>query len=435
MAVPPQHIHLKCPSCQAPISMVLHELVDADQDPQLKHQLLGGQLNVAVCSSCHMRAVIASPLVYHQASKQLCFVFFPPELQLSPQDQERYIGEMTNRILATLPADTPRGYLLTPRRFLSLTSLIDAVLEMDGVPRNVIQKQRSTIDLISQLAECLDQEERLTPLVNQYRDALDYEFFLTLSAFIEASEKEGRQETAQMLNRLRERLLQVSGFDGGGGAVELEAVFRKLEEAPEEQLQETIANVRHLITDDFYQQWRTRIEGIGMAGEKERAQTLLARLAQVIRMVEQMDQEASAVVEQHNAIIQEAVDAPDPAEVLQRHSEHIREAFLMVLEARIQAALRAEDQHTLARLETIKRIAIEIIQSLLPPDERLINSLMMATTPEERRALLQQHRELVTPGFVKKLNELANEQEKQKDTAMIASHLRQIAREAGAMVF
>lgn len=437
MSISPQSAQATCPECRTPFQITIHQLIDAEKQPELKHQLLAGQINIATCSSCQARMAIAAPLTYHDASKQICFLFLPQEIKLTTEEEQKYVGEVTNALLADLPAGVSRGYLLTPRRFLSLLSLVDAVLEADGIPREVIEKQRTFVELISQLAEAIEDEEQFNRLVAQNKASMDYEFFVILSSFIDASIQEKQEASAQLLTRLRDKLMKATGFSGEEGEdeeVNLDEVFQRLETASEEELQEAIADVRYLIDDSFYQTWKTRIETIGQGGEKERAQALLGRLSLVIRMVEQMDKEARALVDESTKILHEALEAPDPEPVLQKYGDQINEAFLMILAASMEATEKTGQQELMARMKAVQQAAVGIIQSKLTPEERLINELMLAESSQERRGVLQQHMSLVTADFVRKLNEIADEREKYHDPALVA-HLRQIAREAGAMLF
>jgi hypothetical protein len=119
---------------------------------------------------------------------------------------------------------------------------------------------------------------------------------------------------------------------------------------------------------------------------------------------------------------------------LRAHSDEIDDAFMLVLTANISQAQRAGQHEMEARLNEVNRLAIEIIQEKLSPEERFINQLMMAETAEERRGLLRSNAQQVTPDFVKKLNELASEQE-QRGVKANADQLRILAREAGAMLY
>src|SRR5689334_1366303 len=192
----PQAIQLACPNCRTPMRAQVFTVIDVGVQPELKNYLLAGQLNLAVCPNCGTPAMVAAPLIYHDPAKQLFLVHFPQQLNARPEEQERFIGDATQAIMRGLPADAPRGYLLNARRFLTLNSLVDTILEADGISREMVEAQRARVDLIGLLAEAYEQgEEQLANAVEQNKDKLDYEFFATLTAFGEASAQGGRDDS------------------------------------------------------------------------------------------------------------------------------------------------------------------------------------------------------------------------------------------------
>ena len=70
----------------------------------------------------------------------------------------------------------------------------------------------------------------------------------------------------------------------------------------------------------------------------------------------------------------------------------------------------------------------------LTPEERFINELLLAETPREATSLLRKNVAKVNQDLVKKLNELAESEEK-RGNKPTADRLRQLARESGAMLF
>lgn len=435
--VPPQPVQLNCPQCQTAFRSHLSSLIEAHEQPDLKHALLTGQLNVAVCPTCNAATFIAAPLVYHDAEKHLCFVYIPQEMNLGTEEQEQIIGERTGIILQTLPPDHPRGYLLTPRRFMSLPSLIDAILDADGIPREVIEKQRHLVELISTLAEALDDDARLSRLVEQYRNDLNHEFFAALGAFIEASAQEQRDDSTQMLTYLREKLIQMTGLtdvDAPLSQGERHDLFERLKTSPEEELEAVVAEVRPHIDYQFFQSWTARIEALEQEGKTDEANHLTHRRSLILETVERMDRAAQTMLEESTRTLQAVLEAPDVSAALHERSEALNEAFLMVLAANIEAARQHGQEDFAARLEEVHRLTVEVIQSKLPPEERFINELLMTETSQESTRLLRQNTSLVTADFVRKLNELADEQEKRRNKELV-SHLRRLAREASAMLF
>jgi phosphate uptake regulator len=440
---PAQVVQLNCPACRNPVRAQVFTLVDAGQYPELKSRLMAGQLNLAVCQSCGNPVMISAPLIYHDPEKQLFLTFFPQQLNARPEDQERFIGDATSMIMRMLPPDAPRAYLFAPKRFLSLNSLVDTVLEADGITREMIDAQRARVELISQLAEAYDQgEETLAALVPQVRDALDDEFFATLNAFVAASAQSGRTDSAQMLAGLHDKLQELIGGEPGQFGEEDEAyedfdlseVIERLINASDDQLEAIIGEVRPVIDYSFFEAWTEQIDQAEAAGDLARANFLTERRRVVRETVERMDQQAQEMFDRGAEILEAVLNAPDMGAALRERVDQIDEGFLLVLETHIAAAERAGRGDMVAMLSEVQQLATEVIQEQLSPEDRFINELLSAETPQAATKLLRQNPVIITSAFVKRLNQLADESE-QAGRKPLSERLRQLAREAGAMLF
>jgi phosphate uptake regulator len=445
MSVPaPQAIQLSCPNCRTPMRAQVFTLVDVGVQPELKNYLLAGQLNMAICPNCGTPAMIAAPLIYHDPNKQLFLVHFPQQLNARPEEQERFIGDATSLIMRSLPQDKPKGYLLAPKRFLTLNSLVDMILEADGISREVIEAQRKRVTLISQMAEAFEQgDQQLAAAVAQNKDALDYDFFATLTAFAEASMQDGRDESGQLLMNLRDKLIELTGFDASALELEpeeeledanLEEVISRLVDAPEADLEQAIAELRPAIDYGFFDALTGRIDAAEQAGDTATAERLTARRGLILQKVEQMDKQAQELFEAGASVLKQILDAPDLAEALRANREKIDEAFFLVLQANMVAAERAGNTAALERLAEIERLAGEVVQESLSPEDRFINQLLQAEKPQDATKLLRQNPAMITAAFVKRLNELADQMEND-GRKPLGERLRQLGREAGAMLF
>jgi len=435
--VAPQPVQLQCPACGTPFRTGIYTLLDVTEQPELKAALLSGQLNVAVCPNCRTASMLAAPLIYHDGNKQLCLVYFPQELNSRPDEQERFVGEATSFIIRSLPADAPKAYLLSPRRFLTLPSLLDAVLEADGVSREMLEAQRARVDLISELAGATENDEQFAQLVVQRRDELTPEFFATLNAFIESTPAT-QEDSRALLEHVRDRLAEELGEEGmlvePGEDAELDEAVARLRAAPDEELELAVAELRPFIDYSFFQRWTEAIDGAEAAGDSAEAERLTARRARILELAEELDRQAQAMFESGSAVLTEVMQAPDPVAALRERADKIDEALLMVISANIGAAQRAGQADLAARLEALGAATIELVQEKLSPEDRFVNDLLMAETPQEATKLLRKNVAMIKPDFVKRLNEQADEEEKRANKPA-ADRLRQLARESGAMLF
>jgi hypothetical protein len=437
--IPPQTVEINCPNCGNRFPVQLYNVVDVSQQPELKQHLLSGQLNLAVCTNCNTATMLSTPLVYHDLEKQLCMVFIPPELNLPAEQQERLIGDTTGVLMQNLPEGAPRGHLLTPRRMMSLPSLIDTILEADGIPREVLEQQRRRVELISELASALADEQQFTSKVEQHKAELTPELFSTIDAFIQTGMQEGQDESIQVLQMLKSRLREHVGesVEAPAGQVsesDIQQAVGQIAAASDEELDEMIAELRPAIDYSFFEAWTARIEELTQQGNTAEAERLTARRAYILERVEQMDKEAQELFEASANVLREVLAADDPEAVLRDHSERLDDAFMLVLSANVASAQRAGQEDLAARLEEISRMAIEIVQENLPPEDRLINQLLMEPSAEQSSAMLRSNTAQVTPEFVKRLNEMADQQDKEGVKAA-AERLRRLAREASSLLY
>jgi hypothetical protein len=430
--VAPQPIQISCPACSTPFRTAIYTLVDVTQQPELKSLLLGGRINLAVCPNCRTASMLAAPLIYHDAAKQLCLVYFPQELNSRPNEQERFVGEATSFLMRSLPADAPRSHLLAPRRFLTLPSLLDAVLEADGISRETLNRQRTQIELISELAGLLTDDAAFSDLVEQRWEELTPEFFATLAAFIEATPPQ-QSEAQTMLLQLQERLMAQLGGSTHDDA-ELDQAIDRLIAASDAELEPVVADLRAMIDYGFYQRWNARIEAAEAAGQPEQAALLESRRARLLTVVEELDRQAQAMFESGSKLLDELFATPDPLAALRERADRVDEAFMMVLSANAAAAQRADRTDLVEQFGQLAEAALGIIQERMTPEDRFINELLAAETPQQATRMLRTSVAKITPDLVKRLNELAT-QEEQHANKPTADRLRQLARECAAMLF
>lgn len=438
----PQTIQVQCPNCQAPLRAQITTLVDGERQPELKSRMLAGQLNAAACPTCSYPITLGAPLIYHDASKQLLLIHFPQQLNTRPEEQERFIGDATRLFLRTLPPEAPRGYLLAPRRFLTINSLVDTVLEADGISREVIEGQRARVELIARLAEVYEQgDAEFSAFVAAERPRIDQELFATLATFIDAGRHSGREDSVQLLAELFTRLADEVGFapeDGtfaeGSDADEIAAAVERFVAASDEEFPALVAELRPLIDYEFYAALTGRIDDLAVQGEQAAAEQLTARRAQSLAIVEQMDAEAQAMFERGTATLRSVIEAPDALEALRTVKDQINEAFLLVVDANLAAADRNGQPAMVQRLLEIRNLAAQVVEESLSPEDRFITQLLSFETPKEATALLRSSFTLITPALVKRLNEVSDDMTR-AGRAEQGNEARRLAREAGAMLF
>src|SRR5512137_412484 len=185
---------VRCPNCKAPVQAALEQLVDVGEDPSAKARLLSGSLNLVRCPSCGFEGALATPLVYHDASKELLLTFAPVELGLKKDDQERALGQLLQQVLNRLPPEKRKAYLLQPQAMLTQQGLIDRILAADGVTKEQIEAQRARLRLFEDLLR--KPEADVQGFVEANDAELGAEFFQLASLSLQATAEPQAREAA-----------------------------------------------------------------------------------------------------------------------------------------------------------------------------------------------------------------------------------------------
>src|SRR5665811_1188298 len=137
-----------CPRCKTPILVDVEQLFDLNIDPEAKKKLLSGSFNVIACKNCGYQGMMTTPMVYHDPSKELLLTYFPPEMGLPVNEQERLIGPMINQVVNKLSMEKRKGYLFRPQTMLTLQTMIEKVLEADGITKEMLDGQQKRLSLL-----------------------------------------------------------------------------------------------------------------------------------------------------------------------------------------------------------------------------------------------------------------------------------------------
>lgn len=431
-ATPGQAAQVACPSCQTPIRVAIVNIIDAEAQPQLKSQLLGGRLNASNCPKCGTPVILAAPLIYHDGSKQFCFVHIPQQLLTSAKgvELERFVGSATNLLMNELAPDASKGYLLAPKRFLTMQSLVEAVFEGDGVTKEMLDTQRKRVDVMSQLLDAMSQGDlALHTALQANQSVIDEEFAKTLAAFVEASRMSGDPEGIAQLSALQSKIAQ---FAGGAATFAYETLISQLLVAGDE------ATVTQLITANqetidytFFDIVSNHINDATTAGDEPLVAQLTAMRDQVIEIFQQLQADLEAAYLRAGQVLDAVFAAEDLVAALNAHLPLLNETFDILVDGQRTMAERTGEVATAERLQTIAEYTIRVKADALSPEERVVNALISA---ENATRYIRENISDITSGIIKRLNELSEEYTN-KGNLEEANRIKRIAREAGAMLF
>lgn len=415
MALAPQVAVVTCPACGGRFTAEVHRIIDVGHNPEHKHQLLRGQLNQAVCPQCGKGGILTLPLLYHDPSKELALVFLPDSLGLMEADRQRLVGSLTNEVMASLPPEQRKGYLLQPQIVLRLEGLMERILAADGITQEMLEEQRARMELIDEFLAAEEDQERLEKLVAEHRESLDYEFFRSLTAGVEAARTEGREELVQRLLKLRATLLELS--DLGRSSRAEQEMYAALEEGmsrdqlldrlaaarDEPEVRGMVASARPLLDYQFFLVLSNRIEATS-GEEKQRLEELREQL---LTLTEELDKEAETALARSSEVLKAILESEDPKAAVREHLTEIDDLVVGLLSANVRELEARGEKERAAQLRAVWGIILSALEETMPPEIRLINQLLALETESERRALMEEKDQLITEECLKLMEAMA----------------------------
>lgn len=440
----PQTVPVPCPLCGRRFAAQVQSIIDVGQDPEAKSKLLRGKINVATCPQCGNAGMLNVPFVYHDPDKEMLLCFLPSELGLRGDDQHKLVGDLTNRLISSLPPEERKGYLLQPKIFLSLTGLIDEVVQADGVTKEMLEARKAKLSLIQRFLDATS-DEVLRVLVRENDGQLDYEFFSLLTASIEIARAEGEEDRAKRLLGLRERLLEFSSL-GKASRVEREVaealqegmtreefLEKVIECESDAELRAMIALGRRMLDYQFFRSLTSRIEAREEEGKAEEAQRLRDLRSRILEIRDRLDAETQAMLQKKAALLREIFESEGLGEALREHVEEIDEVFFAVLSANIEQAEAGGEKEVARKLKRLETLAFQLLEEITPRSIKFINQLMEAQYPRETKKLLEENVEQVDNELLRVMD-LIIENLTRSGEKRTARQLREIRDQARAML-
>jgi hypothetical protein len=388
--------------------------------------------------------MLNAPFVYHDPEKELLLCFLPPELNLRGDDQHKLVGDLTNRVISSLPPEKRKGYLLQPKIFLSLQNLMDDIIQAEGISKEVLEARKAKLNLINRFLDATS-DEVLRILAREHDDELDYEFFSILTASIEMARAEGEENRAKRLLTLREKLLEFSSL-GKASRVERE-VAEALEEGmtreefldkvveceSDAELEALIAVGRPMLDYQFFRSLTSKIEAQEGEENAEEAQRLKGLRSRILEIRDRLDTETRAILQERANLLREIFESEDMEEAAREHLEEVDDAFFAILSASIKQAEAKGSKEATRKLKHLEGMVFELLQERAPRPIRIINQLLEAQYPRETKKLLEENVEYVDNGLINAFN-LVIENLNRREQKKAAQHLREVRDQAKAML-
>ena len=409
---------INCPNCRQPIMADIDQLFDVGQDPAAKQKILSGAFNLASCPNCGFKGMIATPLVYHDPNKELLLTYFPPELSLPINEQERIIGPLITRVTNSLPQEKRKAYLLQPQAMLTLQTMLERILSADGITKEMIQAQQERMNLLQKLVN--ESDESIAEITAKDDALFDSDFFNLLNRLIEASAVNGDQESAKRLNELQKKLLGLTTFgkqvqeqskdveaaiqaiQSAGKSLTREKLLEMVIKAPNEtQLSVLVSLGRPGMDYEFFRLLSERIDRARGDG-RERLITLRDQLLEMTMAVDkQMEEKVLQSKKNLNTILQ----SKNIQDTMAQNLALVDEFFVQVFNEEMEAARKAGDLEKISKLKQVEEVVDKA--SAPPPEVALIQEFLEAAESDlELTKKLEEHKKEITPEFMDILSNL-----------------------------
>jgi len=440
-------IQTSCPRCRQPIVAEVQQLFDMTSDPTAKQKLLSPTTNTARCQACGYEGLMSTPVVYHDPEKELLLTFFPPELGLPVNAQEKQIGPLINKVVEALPPEKRKGYLFNPQTMFTYQTLIDKILEADGITKEMIEAQQKRIGLIQRLLGIQKPEDRIA-VIHQETELVDGEFFAILGSIMQSAVTQGDEKAGQLLKDLQNELLQETkvGQELLAQSLEAQTALKSLQEASKagltrEKLLEILLEMksdsaittvvsltRNGLDYQFFQVLSERID----SAEAEKKQPLIDLRDKLLNITREIDNELNHRVEEGTKLLNSIIVEEDVETAVKKHLGEMDEFFSQAVQIEFENARQNND---LARIEKIQKI-ITIIEkeSAPPPEVALIQTLLESPDDESRLKILQENHELANDNFLQTLNTIIAEGEARNQSPEMVGILQSVYKKALRMV-
>jgi hypothetical protein len=403
----------------------VEQLFDMNVDPRAKQKLLSGAVNRIRCPNCSYEGTLSTPIVYHDPEKELLLTYFPPNLGLPVNEQERLVGPMITQVTNKLPPEKRKAYLLRPMTMLTLETMVERILEADGITKEMVQAQQQRLLLLQRL---LSSPPEKRPEAIRTEDALiDKEFFGLFSRVIEGIMAQGDQQAAQQIASLQQDILENSTYgkelqvqakeaeqaiqalqEAGKNGLTREKLLDLIIESPSDVRLNTLVNVARQGMDyNFFEIFTKRIEAAD-GDRKHQLEELRDRLLAMTQEIDKAVQEQVAITQQ---LLNEILKSDNIEEAVAENLEDITDMFVQVTQAEFQ---HAQEQGNQERLDKLQRVIATLNQFHAPPPEiALIEELLETEDEASRQKLMEDHADEITPEFLQILANLAYQSDQQ----------------------
>ena len=418
---------ISCPRCRQIIAANVEQLFDVTHEPAAKQRLLSGQSNHARCPHCGYDGRLATPVVYHDNEKELLLTYFPPELGMPVNEQEKLMGPLIKQVVDRLPLEKRKGYLFKPQANFTYESMLETILNKDGISSEMIKSQQERVLLIEKLIQMTSADARLE-MIKQNEKNIDEQFFGLFSRIAQNAMQSGQEPIARALIELQKQLLEETAFGRQlkESVAEMEAATKVLQDAGKSLTRELLldfviaapseARIRAYVSLArggmdyvFFQNLSEKIEQAATE-EKTRLESIREKL---LGFVADVDKQLEARFKQAQEFVENILNQEDVEKATQENIEAFTQDAAEVVNQLLRQASESNDYTRMGKLQKM----VQVLQSASAPPPEIAFIEQLLQTPDEAAVeqMLSENEEIVNQQFVDALSGLIAQIESQGD--------------------
>jgi hypothetical protein len=392
----------------------VEQLFDVTQDPQAKQRLLGGLSNMARCPYCGYQGRLATPIVYHDADKELLLTYFPSELGLPVNEQEKLIGSLITQITNRLPLEKRKAYLLKPVANLTYESMIQTILGKDGITPEMLKEQQDRVLLVERLLQASSADVR-SEIIKQNLNLFDEQFFALFSRLAQSAAASGQEPVARGMLDLQKQLLEETEF--GRGLKEsvgaLEAATKELQAAGQGLTREKLLDIVLASPTDArlrayvslarggmdYQFFQLLTEKIDKASGEEKAK-LEAMREKLLDFTNEIDKQLEARYKQAQEFVESLLAQDDVVKAVHDNLDRFTQDAVDIVNQMVRQASEKNDYTRMGKLQKM----VEVLREVSTPHEvAFIEQLLDVPDDSTLEKMLEDNKDLINDQFMEAL--------------------------------
>lgn len=390
-----------CPRCGGQMLADVQQIFDVAQDPMDKERLLRGAANIALCPSCGYQSGIAMPIVYHDPDKELLLTYFPPEMNMNIDEQEKIMGPLIKKVVDSLPPEKKKGYLFQPRKMLKYETLINTILEADGITKEMIDEQRYKGELLRRLLQT--SPDALVEVIHQEESHIDQAFFMMFSSAMQGALQMRDQKTLDALRSLQQVLFTETEY---GRQLKVRAdstnqAIKDLQETGDKLDRDTLLQLVLNAKDDAYLQTIASLARGGMdyeffskltaaidAAEGEEKEKYTKTRESLLTLVQEIDKAVAEEKEARRELLEAILKQDDMEGALYQAVQGIDETFTEIAKQELDAARKSGDFMRSGKIQQL----LDLIKKLYtaPEEVQLLEKMLSTETDEELNTVIEE---------------------------------------------